>query len=414
MKSGGHTTALMRGGCAGLLGLALLAGAGASAAECSGPWDVTALETVPPAIWGQTHGLLQEVVFEGEPLQNQPTRVFAYYGRPEGEGPFPGVVLVHGGGGTAFPDWVRHWVQRGYAAIAMDLNGHGPGGRLPEGGPPMNDAAIFRDFTGDEVREMWTYHAVAAIIRAHSLLRARTEVDPRRTAITGISWGGYLTGIVAGLDHRFKAAVPVYGCGFIHENSCWVAPYFSRMSAEQRQRWAEQFDPSRYLPQVQCPMLFVNGTNDFAYPLDSYRKSYRLVRSPVTIAVEINRPHSHIWTFREVDAFVDSQLGDGSPLPELGELQVAGATVSAAVNATIPITQAELCFTTDAGPWKDRHWQSAAAELAGDRVTARLPDARPLVCYLRVTDERGLAVSTAHLALPLPDTGEQDERKHDE
>jgi dienelactone hydrolase/lysophospholipase L1-like esterase len=393
-----------------LLGLAVWAFAGAAAAAPRGPWDVAAMETAPAATWGQTHGVVQEVFFEGEPFQGRPTRVFAYYGRPEGDGPFPGVVLVHGGGGTAFPDWVRHWVQRGYAAIAMDLNGSGPGGRLPEGGPAMNDAVIFRDFSGDDVRDMWTHHAVAAVIRAHSLLRSRPEVDRERTAITGISWGGYLTCIVAGLDRRFKAAVPVYGCGFIHESSHWVATHFNAMSEAQRQRWAEQFDPSRYLGQAECPMLFVNGTNDFAYPLDSYRKSYRLVRSPVTIAVDINRPHSHIWTFKEVDVFVDSHLTGGTPLPELGAMEMSGATVSAAVKSPAPVTKAELCFTTDAGPWKNRRWQAAPAEQAGDRVTASLPEARPLVCYLRVTDERRLSVSTAHLELPGDETAAAPDR----
>jgi hypothetical protein len=33
------------------------------------------------------------------------------------------MVLIHGGGGTAFADWVRLWTGRGYAAIAMDLCG---------------------------------------------------------------------------------------------------------------------------------------------------------------------------------------------------------------------------------------------------------------------------------------------------
>ncbi len=45
-------------------------------------------------------------------------------------------------------------------------------------------------------------------------------------------------------------------------------------------RWVENFDPSRYLPGRKMPVLFVNGTNDFAYPLDSYQKSYRAARDP--------------------------------------------------------------------------------------------------------------------------------------
>ena len=35
-------------------------------------------------------------------------------------------TLVHGGGGTAFADWVKLWNSRGYAAIAMDNCGSIP------------------------------------------------------------------------------------------------------------------------------------------------------------------------------------------------------------------------------------------------------------------------------------------------
>jgi len=38
----------------------------------------------------------------------------------------PAVVLVHGGGGTAFADWVKMWTACGYAAIAVDLEGQIP------------------------------------------------------------------------------------------------------------------------------------------------------------------------------------------------------------------------------------------------------------------------------------------------
>ena len=47
---------------------------------------------------------------------------FCYYGHPEGpvpKGGFPGVVLVHGGGGTAFPNYVREWIGLGFAVIHM-------------------------------------------------------------------------------------------------------------------------------------------------------------------------------------------------------------------------------------------------------------------------------------------------------
>ena len=112
------------------------------------------------------------------------------------------------------------------------------------------------------VTEQWTYHAVANAIRAHSLIRSFPEVDTSRTAVTGISWGGYLTCIVAGLDNRFVAAVPVYGCGFLHENSAWLGE-FSNMSDAQKTKWIRLWDPSQYVGSAAMPMLLVNGGKDF-------------------------------------------------------------------------------------------------------------------------------------------------------
>ena len=55
---------------------------------------------------------------------------------------------------------------------------------------------------------------MADVIRGVSLLASLPDVDSKRLGITGISWGGYLTCIVASLDDRLRVAVPVYGCGF--------------------------------------------------------------------------------------------------------------------------------------------------------------------------------------------------------
>ena len=91
--------------------------------------------------------------YEGVTFKGKPTRVFAYYGIPksqegDGEQKFPAMVLVHGGGGTAFDRWVKLWNSRGYAAIAMDLCGCVPSGtngkwkRHDAGGPPGWDASF--------------------------------------------------------------------------------------------------------------------------------------------------------------------------------------------------------------------------------------------------------------------------------
>jgi dienelactone hydrolase len=311
------------------------------------------------------------------------------------------MVLVHGGGGKAFQDWAEHWAQRGYVALAMDLAGNGPNGRLPDGGPDQSDQVKFRNFTDAEVGDMWSYHAVAAVLRGHSLLRALPDVDSDRIGVTGISWGGYLTCIVAGIDPRFKVAVPVYGCGFLGENSHWTDTSLAAMTPEARARWLRLFDPSGYLGHVHRPILFVNGTTDFAYPLDSYQKSYRLVPAKWRrVSVVVNRPHGHIWTFLEVDAFVDSVLRRGPPLARLSDPVIAGDRLSVRLDRVISAKETSLCYTTNSGPWQKRTWKTAIAQLDGHRLTADLPAARPLVAFLALTDERGARISSEHVELP--------------
>jgi dienelactone hydrolase len=365
-------------------------------ADTTGPWDVKALQTadVKPE-WGETTGFVREVYYPGEPFQGKPTRIFAYYGRPAGDGPFPAVVLVHGGGGKAFSKWAEHWAARGYCALAMDLAGNGPKGRLADGGPDQTDEFKFRDFDDKTVRDMWTYHAVAAVLRGHTLLASLPEVNKDKVAVTGISWGGYLTCIVAGLDHRLKAAVPVYGCGFLHEDSVWK-PRLDGFPADRRDRWVKTFDPSVYLPGVKCPILFLNGTNDFAYPLDSYRKCFELVPAPKTLSVRVRLPHGHIWTHGEVDAFIDSQLKGGDLLPVVEAMTRDGDAVSAKVTAKGDLKGASLHYAAATGPWQKREWKSVPAEVKDGRVSARLPAERPLVYYLSVTDARGPEVSAPH------------------
>lgn len=237
------------------------------------PWNLAELSNPPEFAWQDIESSVRSLSYAGESYQGKPTRVFAYYASPGTlqanillDRDLPAVVLVHGGGGTAFREWAELWAKRGYAAIAMDLAGYRPHEgvnqhqrenrtRLAEGGPDQGDDEKFGSID-KEAEQQWPYHAVANVIRAHSLIRSFASVDADRTAVTGISWGGYLTCIVAGVDNRFKAAVPVYGCGFLHENSAWL-DRLGRMSPEQRDRWVKLWDPSQYLPAVSMPILFV-------------------------------------------------------------------------------------------------------------------------------------------------------------
>lgn len=174
------------------------------------------------------------------------------------------------------------------------------------------------------------------------------------------------------------------------------------MTPEARALWLKLFDPSQHLPNVRRPIFFVNGTTDFAYPLDSYQKSYRLVPEKWRhVSVAVNRPHGHIWTFPEVDAFVDSVLLGKPPLVRIGQPEVSNGRITAELDRVAVLKEVSLCYTTNSGPWQKRIWQTTPAEVSGRRIVAELPSARPLVVFLAVKDERG-HVSSEHVNLTPP------------
>jgi len=65
-------------------------------------------------------------------------------------------------------------------------------------------------------------------------LRSFPDVLPDRTAVTGICWGGYTTCLVASLDDRLKAAVPIYGCGFLYEGESVQKPSIDKLETGAR------------------------------------------------------------------------------------------------------------------------------------------------------------------------------------
>jgi len=383
----------------------------ARADDYHGPWNVKDLQQSPKVEYVDPDGPLRKLYYQGEPLARKPTRVFAYLAKPEKiTGKLPAMVLVHGGGGTAFTEWAELWAKRGYVALAMDLGGVGPDKkRLPDGMPDQGDAGKFPR-EPKPLQEIWSYHAVAAVIRGVSLLANLPEVDAQKIGITGISWGGYLTCIVMGLDDRLKVAVPVYGCGFLYHNSAWI-PTFEKLKSDWRKQWVRNFDPSKYVAQAKMPVLFVNGTNDFAYPLDSYQKTYRLVKNR-SLCVTVNMPHGHQqgWAPKEIGLFVDAYLKgtaallsfgrepqvqdiDGRKFAQVGFLQIKRPAVKAV----------SFHWTTDVDqPWQKRKWQtkgcSAQAGNATDFYSAELPKG-PLVWFMTATDERGATTSTEHATI---------------
>jgi len=373
------------------------------------PWRLAELKKAPETWEAPNPGEagVKAIWIAGPNFQGRPTRAFAYYNVPANGGKAPGMVLIHGGGGTAFAEWVRMWNARGYAAIAVDTVGTIPD--KADSQDPWNPKRQRHQWSGPggwgdfghvdaPVTDQWSYHAVAVSILAHSLLRSLPGVDSGRIGVTGISWGGYLTSIVSSLDDRFRFGIPVYGCGYLGEDSAWLKD-FEKLGKQRADRWLKLWDPSAYLSLGRRPIFWINGTNDFAYVMSSWQKSYRLRRGDRTLSLQVRMKHSHPDGAKpeEIFAYADAHLRGGRALVKVTK-QGASPGEARAVYAkqTRPV-RAELCYTRDVGKWQDRKWETLPAEIddAGHRVSARVPsEAR--VYYLNLVDERGLIVSTEH------------------
>jgi PhoPQ-activated pathogenicity-related protein len=288
-------------------------------------------------------------------------------------------------------------------------NGHrGERRRLERGGLAHGHAEKFGSIGGSHLDD-WPFHAAANVMRAHSLLRNLPEVDAERTAVTGISWGGYTTCLVASLDDRFKAAVPVYGCGFLHEGESVQKPAIDALG-ERRMDWVRAYDPSSLLPRARVPLFFVNGTNDKHYVLDSYMKTYDVVQAPKMLRIEVNMAHGHPpgWAAQEIGLFVDHFCKGGVALPEVGDPVVRDGVVLVTVTSVKPLSvvRAQLHYTEDEGLRSDRKWHSVDAEVEGpvnaeasermlmQKIIAPMPPAGANTWFLSVVDERGAMVAS--------------------
>ena len=354
-------------------------------AESVGPWDLAVLNEAPAsreAPEAKQAGV-QAILYEGLPLNGKKVEVFAYYGVPKGKAPaggWPAVVCIHGGGGTAFHQWVQVWNRRGYAAISMDLEGHYPikkpgaekaHDRKGTPNPGPSRVGVFHDYA-KPVERQWYYHAVAQVMLAHSLIRSFPEVNAEKTGVTGISWGGNLTSTTMGVDTRFKFAVPVYGCGFLVGSAGHQGRAISAKAHQDFVR--ENYDGSAYFDRVDYPTLWVNGTNDFHFAMPATQSSADATDGQILFIHEMPHGHGPGWAPKEIYAFADSVVNGGPALPRLDDAVIVDGKITASWVASAPATDAKLYFTRDAAAWPERKWESQAAVVDGDRVIATLPD----------------------------------------
>lgn len=351
---------------------------------------------------------MEVFTFDGAELDGKTTQVFAILSLPRvasKDKKVPAVLLLHGGGGTAFSQWVDLWNSRGYAALAIDLCGNKPamnqGGysynveRLANGGPMGWDEAIL---STDKLKpeNQWIYHSVAAAIRGTTILLNREEINGN-VGVIGISWGGFTSLVYASADPRLRFAVSVYGGGFVDEESLMSEAY------GQNPAWIEFvkiWDPKNHVDKIQCPTLLVNSVNDRFFRYGVWDKTAKLIDSKYSYQIsKLDLPHSYPpeGDPREVIKFASSVLKGKKAPAKIEAITQNDKQVTAEFNQE-RANRAELVYTCDSGIYSNRKWQTREAKIVGTKVESTIPEGATTL-FFNIFDDSNNQISSPGLIL---------------
>ena len=177
--------------------------------------------------------------------------------RPSGSGPFPAVVFSHGSASSTDPPQPADaailgdvFARQGYVFLFLFRQGLG----LSAGQGTANGDLMRRAFDagGQEGRnrlqmELLNGEELNEVSAALGLLRRRPEVDVKRIAVAGHSFGGSLSLVLAAKDPDIRAGVIFGGAAGSWTNSPELR---KRLLAAVRQ--------------TRAPVLFIYAANDYS------------------------------------------------------------------------------------------------------------------------------------------------------
>jgi len=190
-----------------------------------------------------------------------------YLVAPTGKGPFAGIVWMHSGGAIQWLPDAQLLARAGAVSLIVDPP---PNGETPE---------AFRDSM---------IRAVVDLRRSADILIARPDVDPKRLAIVGHSFGAMMSAVAAAVDKRFRAAVFEVGLqGMGHHIATSPHPWAQGVRkglGSELPRWVEVVGPIEaihYVPHLApTAALFQSARFDPGVPVADSQAFYDAASQP--------------------------------------------------------------------------------------------------------------------------------------
>jgi hypothetical protein len=220
--------------------------------------------------------------------------------------------------------------------------------------------------------------------------------------------GGTLCWSVAASDPRVKTAVPIYGCGYNVDGQRpqWGFPKLTPELA----LFQRAVSPEAHAPYINCPVLFLNATNDFHGWMD---RSYDILAATPSPHWQAYTPrfNHHIAAAQgaNLPLWMDFQLKDGPAFPRSPVITLsldAAGVPQAEVDAADSPESVEVFYTLGNRPAPNRFWRNVNATASGSRWSAAVPvvDAwEPVAAFANVRYKSGICLTT-NLITRVPGT----------
>jgi dipeptidyl aminopeptidase/acylaminoacyl peptidase len=192
------------------------------------------------------------------------TAVHGWVLKPAGTGPFPVVLMVHGGpyahyGWTLF-DEAQVYAGAGYAVVMGNPRGSSGYGQA-------HGRAVVGDFGNLDSQD------VLALLDAAC---QHPDLDGDRVGVMGGSYGGFMTSWLVGHSDRFRAAISERACNASDsfEGSSDIGWFFvPQYNGTDPERVLAQ-SPLTYVDQIRTPMLLIHSEHDWRCPLEQAQRLF--------------------------------------------------------------------------------------------------------------------------------------------